>query len=170
MRTRLQKVVFWLGRQRWWSWLMSHLLPRVDRLLHRMTGGRTTVTQLVIPVLMLTTTGRKSGKRRQTPLTYVEVDGSLAVAASSFGRGGHPAWSLNLLADPDADVTLGDETFPVRARLADPEVRDRLMPRFIEVYPPYRQYGERLSDRGIRVFFLDPVDPRRASTADVGST
>jgi deazaflavin-dependent oxidoreductase (nitroreductase family) len=168
VRTRLQKVIFWLGRQRWWSWLMSHVLPPTDRFLHRITRGRATVTQLVLPVLMLTTTGRKTGRRRETPLTYIEVDDSLAVAASSFGRGGHPAWSHNLLANPDAEVTIDDATVPVRARLVDPETRDRLMPRFIEVYPPYRLYIERLTDRDIRVFVLDPVDTTSKSS-DSGS-
>lgn len=151
------------GREPWFAALMSKVLPPTDRVLHRLTGGRATVAELVVPVLMLTTTGHRSGRVRETPLTYVELERGWAVAATSFGRGDHPAWSQNLLADPRAEVTIDRRTVPVRARLVDDEERERLMPAFIAVWPAYRDYRARLTHRDVRVFRLEPADEVAAS-------
>lgn len=138
---------------------MARILPPVDRLVHRLTRGRVAVSELVVPVLMLESTGHVSGRRRRTPLTFVEVGGgAVAVAASNFGQAPHPAWSENLLADPEATVTRDGETWAVRARLADAEERARLWPEFERVWPVYRLYRERTTHRGIRVFILDPLE------------
>jgi deazaflavin-dependent oxidoreductase (nitroreductase family) len=137
---------------------MPRLLPRVDRAAHRLTGRRATVTELVVPVLMLETTARVSGRSRTTPLTYVEAGGgALAVAGSNFGKPSHPTWSDDLLADPAARVTRDGVTWPVRARLADEAERARLWPVFDRIWPVYRVYRERTAHRGIRVFILEPV-------------
>jgi deazaflavin-dependent oxidoreductase (nitroreductase family) len=157
----LRALVRRLGSRRWFLWLTSRILPPVDRAVHRITGQRATVTQFVLPILMLTHTGRSSGRQRQTPLTYVEVEGGWAVAASSFGRGDHPQWSENLLEHPDAEVLVGDSHHRVTARLVDDEEHAELMPRFEELWPPYRAYLRRLQWRGIRIFVLERVDPPR---------
>ncbi len=167
-RRAVRWVVRRLGRHRWFAVVMSRILPPTDRIVHRLTRGRVTVTELVVPVLMLESTGHASGRPRRTPLTFVELeDGAVAVTASNFGQASHPAWSENLLADPRATVTRHGETWAVRARLADEEERARLWPAFERVWPVYRLYRERTTHRGIRMFVLEPVDRADTPTPQV---
>lgn len=153
----LRRLVRRLGHQRWFLWLTSHVLPPLDRAIYRITGRRATVTQLVLPILMLHHTGRRSGRRYQTPLTYVEVEEGWAIAASSFGRGDHPSWSENLLEAHRAEIEVDEEAHEVEARLVDEDEHAELMPRFEDLWPPYRTYRQRVTDRGIRIFVLRPV-------------
>ena len=152
--TRYQALMQRLGDKAWFGKLMRRVLPPIDRTLHRLSGGRFRLTDTLLPVLMLTTTGRRSGKPRVQPLTYLEVDGGWAVAATSFGQEHHPAWSYNLLADPHATVTFGERVVPVEARLVDADEKTRLWPRFVALWPAYDTYVER-SQRDIRVFVLE---------------
>ncbi|HET7721027.1 MAG TPA: nitroreductase family deazaflavin-dependent oxidoreductase, partial [Acidimicrobiales bacterium] len=72
------------------------VVPRLDRALHRVTGGRVILSGGMVPSLMLTTTGAKTGQPRKTPLATVPHDGALYLVGSNFGRESHPAWSGNL--------------------------------------------------------------------------
>lgn len=138
----------------------KRVLPVVDRLVHRLSGGRTMLSRLLFPTLELTTTGRRSGKPRRSPLAYVETERGWAVAATNFGQERHPAWSANLLADPNAMVEVDGAAHRVRARLLEPDERTRVWPRFVEIWPPYDDYVDRV-DREIRVFELERVDDDR---------
>lgn len=105
------------------------------------------------PVLVLVTTGRKSGKRRETPLLYVEDGGGFAILASNGGTAGHPAWFLNLMSKSEVEVRVGGRTFPVRAEEARGEERRRLWERAVGMYPPYADYQAK-TDREIPVVAL----------------
>jgi F420H(2)-dependent quinone reductase len=96
-----------------------------------------------MPVLLLTTMGRKSGRRRTVPLTYFEDGDAIVLVASYGGRAHNPAWFDNLLANPEVEVRIGAERRSMRARRASPEERARLWPRVIATYDGYRVYQEK---------------------------
>jgi F420H(2)-dependent quinone reductase len=96
-----------------------------------------------MPVLLLTTTGRRTGRARSTPLTYLERDGDLVVVGSNGGEDAPPAWWLNLLAIPEATITIGTAAEPVRARPATAEEHERLWPIVTRTNPGYARYAQR---------------------------
>jgi F420H(2)-dependent quinone reductase len=150
-----------LGRTRWFSWISANVLTPIDRFAYRRSGGRVSLAHVggsdaVLPTLLLTTTGRRTGQPRTTPVLYVRDGERLVVVASNFGRERHPAWSGNLLADPDATVQIRRRRERVRARRATDEELAALWPRLLEVYPTWEAYTER-TDRDFRAFFLEPV-------------
>jgi deazaflavin-dependent oxidoreductase (nitroreductase family) len=106
------------------------------------------------PLLLLTTTGKKSGQRRQTPLIHLREGDRFFFIGSSFGQSMHPAWSSNLLADPNAWVTMGGKEIPgVATQLTGPEY-DRVRTKFADYVPKvYRAYRGR-TDREFRMFAL----------------
>ena len=114
----------------------------VHRLLLTATGGRTGWTAAGMPVLSLTTTGRRSGQRRSVMLTVPARDGdALVVVASRGGDDQAPAWFLNLVAEPIVEVSLqGGEPQQMHARVASEEERARLWPVVIADQPRYRDY------------------------------
>lgn len=107
-------------------------------------------------VVMLTTTGRRSGKERSTILTTPLQDGATIVLVASYGGDArHPAWFHNLRANPDVSVTLGGRTLPMRARVASPEEKDVLWPKVTAKYKGYASY-QRKTDRDIPLVLLEP--------------
>lgn len=157
----------WLGRalRRMGSTRFARLvlgprvLTRVDAVLHRWTGGRVVASDLLFDTLMLTTTGRRSGQPRAAPLARFDLDGTPVVIASNFGRESHPAWSLNLLADPDATIEVGGRARSVRARQLSPDEQARVWPQAIALWPGYQTYRETTQGlRDIRMFALEPRD------------
>jgi deazaflavin-dependent oxidoreductase (nitroreductase family) len=136
-------------------WLLA-LVTAVHRFLFRATGGRIGAQIGKVDVLLLTTTGRKSGKRRVTPLLFVEDEGRWVVVASNAGDDRHPSWWLNLQANPDSEVQVRDQHHKTRARRARPEEAEALWPRLDRAYPPYADYRRRTS-REIPVVILDPT-------------
>ena len=132
-------------------------LSSLNRFLYRATGGLVGGKFGRVRILLLTTTGRRTGRRRTKPLLYVRDGERLALAASYGGRPYHPAWYLNLQAEPNAEVQLGRERRSVRARDATPEERDRLWPQFVSTYPKYELY-RRSTDRRIPIVILEPID------------
>jgi deazaflavin-dependent oxidoreductase (nitroreductase family) len=146
-----------LGHRRWFAAFGSRVAPRVDRVLYRLTAGRITATgRPVIPTLLLTTTGRRSGLDRTVPLLYVRDGPNFVVAGSNWGRPEDPGWARNLLADPTARVQVGREVVRVSARPADGPERERLWRVLDAEWPAYDTYRRR-SGREIRVFVLEPV-------------
>ncbi|HET8893333.1 MAG TPA: nitroreductase family deazaflavin-dependent oxidoreductase [Gaiellaceae bacterium] len=115
-------------------------------------GGRLGKNQ---PVLLLTTTGRKSGKPRTTPLLYVEDGDRYIVVASVGGAPKHPAWYLNLREDARATIEVGGRSLAVRAETAEPEERARLWQALTRMYPTYDAYQARTT-RTIPVVALTP--------------
>lgn len=139
------------------------VVPRLDRALHTLSGGRVIVSRLLVPSLLLTTTGRRSGLARETPLACVpDDDGGWWVVGSNFGQERHPAWTANLLAEPTATVSYGKATTPVRAELLDDATKAEVWPRLTATWPAFDNYVES-SGRNLRVFHLVPeAGPRGA--------
>lgn len=106
--------------------------------------------------LLLTTRGRRSGKLRRTALIYGRDGDDYLVVASLGGAPQHPAWYLNLLADPEAEVQVGAETFAVRARTAGPEEKPRMWRTMVDIWPAYDDYQTR-TDREIPVVVLERI-------------
>lgn len=124
--------------------------------LYRASGGRIGGRLKAAPVLLLTTTGRRSGKRRTTPLLYVEDAGRYVIVASVGGAPKHPAWFLNLRDEPGASIRVGRRTLAVTAATATAEERSRLWTLAAAMYSGYDAYQARTS-REIPVVILTPA-------------
>jgi deazaflavin-dependent oxidoreductase (nitroreductase family) len=105
------------------------------------------------PVLLLTTTGRRSGQARTIPLLYLEDGGDWVVVASNGGRDEHPGWWRNLAASGTGEVEVGNVRTRVTAREVAPAERDQLWPRLVEMFPNYDEYRKK-TDRTIPVVKL----------------
>jgi len=123
------------------------ILGGVHRRIYRLTGGKVGGRLGKLPVLLLTTSGRKSGRPRTQPLVYTQVGDGYAVIASKGGAPQHPLWYLNLREDPFATVTVGRETLKVRARDAEGDERKRLWRTLADLYPGYERYAQKTSRR-----------------------
>lgn len=149
--------------------LDSPIVPKVMRLfsqanvwLYRKTGGRVGGKWRVgsafprgVPVLLLATTGRKSGEKRTTPLLYLEDGERVVVVASQGGMPKHPLWYLNLKSDPRVEVQIGPGVRPMHARDATPEERTTYWPRLVAHYRDFATY-QSWTDRQIPVVVLEP--------------
>jgi deazaflavin-dependent oxidoreductase (nitroreductase family) len=112
------------------------------------------------PICLLTTTGRRSGRPRTVPLLYIpHDDDQIVVVASHGGMSRHPAWYLNLLADPEVTVDVGSRRRPMTARPATDVERAELWPALTAVYPHFDAY-QRRTDRIIPVLILVPTPDR----------
>lgn len=109
-----------------------------------------------IPTLLLTTTGRKSGKPQLLPLIYGRTPKGYAVVASKGGAPAHPAWYLNLTAHPEVAVQVGADKFRARARTASGAERSALWKQMAAIFPPYDDY-QRRTQREIPVVVLEPL-------------
>lgn len=146
--------------ERWLATVVRALTP-ADRALQARTSGRASLTgALGMPAMLLTTTGRRSGQPRTVALTFARHDGGLVVIGSNFGQPHHPAWSANLLADPDATVTVRGARWQVTARLLDETEKAEVWPELLQLWPGYAAYQDR-SGRNLRVFLLTPGRPAR---------
>jgi F420H(2)-dependent quinone reductase len=110
---------------------MQRYSMRVMAALYRLSGGVIGGKMAGERVLLLTTTGRKSGKPHTIPISYFEDSGTLFVIASNAGREWHPAWYLNLSANPHVEVQIGSQRWVATARTAEPEERERLLDNLI---------------------------------------
>jgi deazaflavin-dependent oxidoreductase (nitroreductase family) len=155
----LQKVLRRFAASGPGSWLFARILHHIDRPVHRLTRGRYTFASLVagIPVVMLTTTGAKSGKPRTVPVLGIPVEGGVAIIASNFGQERHPAWYHNLRAHPDAETVVDGTHRNVRAVEANDERRAQIWQQGLRVYPGFDQYERRATHRRITVFVLEPA-------------
>jgi deazaflavin-dependent oxidoreductase (nitroreductase family) len=149
------RAVRWLGHRRWFAAFGRRMAP-LDRRLLRATRGRLGLTGVpVYPTLLLTTTGRRTGAARTTPVMYLRDGECFVVTSESFGQSRPAAWPLNLQADPHAVVEIGGESLPCRARRATDAEVERLWPRFVEVWPAHQTYLRR---SGVRhTFVLEPA-------------
>jgi F420H(2)-dependent quinone reductase len=123
--------------------------------LYRLSGGRIGGRIAKAPVLLLTTTGRKSGLPRTAPVVYLADGEDVVVIGSNAGHSRTPAWSLNLKANPEAEVEIGRKRRKVRARIAEGEERTDLWRRHNEQYSGFDEYESR-TDRDIALFVLEP--------------
>jgi deazaflavin-dependent oxidoreductase (nitroreductase family) len=156
LQTVLTPVARRLASAPWFAKIGPRVVPPLDRVLHRLSGGRLLLPQLVLPSMVLTTTGSRTGLPRQTPLICMpEDDGSFVIVGSNFGREGHPAWTGNLLRQAKAEVSYRGRTIPVTAELLEGADRDEVWPRLIRIWSVYDTYVER-AGRKLRVFRLTP--------------
>src|SRR5438067_1719207 len=109
-----------VGQTRWGSWSIQHVVSRIDRVLYRLSGGRLLATgAMIFPTLLLTTTGRKSGRAITLPLLYLRDGERLIIGTGNTGPGGSQ-WPANLAANPEARVQIGRQMTRCRARRATP--------------------------------------------------
>jgi len=132
------------------------LVWKVHRWLYRVSGGRVGGRMMGMPVLLLTTTGRKTGQPRTSPLMYFPEGDACVVIASNAGEPRPPAWWLNLGAHPRATIQRGREVTPVLAREARGDERLRLWTKVVQLDPSYETYRQR-TNRQIPVVLLEPA-------------
>ena len=131
---------------------------RIHTTLFQLTRGRIGRHARGMDYLLLTTTGRRSGKKHTVPLLYLR-DGSNLVAIASFGgKPRHPDWFHNLTRDPNVTVQVGGDRLAAMARVADAEERARLWPQAVAVWPDYEAY-QRRTERLIPVVILERTPP-----------
>ena len=137
------------------------VIPQFHRAISRLTGGRTLLDSAAQPMLMLVTRGARTGQRRETPLAAVPLErGRFLVVGSNFAREHHPAWTANLIANPDAEIVFRGERIPVRARLLEGSERERRWQTAVGWFPGWTDYIT-VTDREFRLFELAPLtDPR----------
>lgn len=123
---------------------------------YQVSGGLIGRSLFGAPILLLTVTGRKSGRTHTTPLIYLQDGDSFVIVGSVGGSDKHPAWFLNLRAKPDAEVLVGRTKTSVRAEVANDEERARLWPQLVKLYSNYDEYQKKTS-RQIPVVILRPV-------------
>jgi deazaflavin-dependent oxidoreductase (nitroreductase family) len=129
------------------GWVKQHIDEYVA------TGGEEGHLWNGVPTLLLTTTGRRSGQRRRTALIYGRDGDDYVVVASQGGAPAHPAWYLNLDANPEVEVQVGEEVFAATARTVDDADRARLWPRMRDLWPAYDEYQDK-TERQIPVVVL----------------
>jgi deazaflavin-dependent oxidoreductase (nitroreductase family) len=121
---------------------------------YRETGGEVGHIWNGVPTLLLSTTGRRSGEERTTPLIYGQNGDAYVVVASKGGHPTHPAWYLNLVAEPKVELQVAADRFPARARTATAEERARLWPLMASIWPAYDDYQAK-TEREIPVVVLE---------------
>jgi F420H(2)-dependent quinone reductase len=137
---------------------------RIQAALLRRSRGRWRRARILAggqPVLALTTTGRRSGKRRSTTIAYVRHGDAYAVGALNLGSDNHPAWCLNLRADPRAEIHVDGKTIPVTAREASGDEAEQLWQAFIDQLPAVAN-TRRIAKRDVPMIVLEPT-PRDGS-------
>src|SRR5215207_331382 len=137
--------------------LLGKVMTGTHAAIYRASDGKVVGRMFNRPLLLLTTTGRKTGKERTTPLMYVEDGKNLVVIASNGGAPYHPAWYLNLKANPDVSVRVRERDLRARAQEAKGEERRRLFARLVDAYSGYEDY-QRRTEREIPVIVLRPVN------------
>ena len=157
---QLRDATTW--RRVWWRRSLQRALTSLHIAAYRATGGVIGHRVGPLPNVLLTTTGHRSGKPRTTALTYIRVDGLLALIASNFGSRTAPQWYRNLEARPEAMVQLKRHHWSVSTRLATPEERERIWPVALSIWPAWAGYSER-AQRVIPNVVLDPAEKTTAS-------
>lgn len=132
------------------DWVVDHIRRYAE------TNGEDGHIWNGVPTLLLTTTGRKSGRQSVTPLIYGKDQDRYIVVASKGGHDYHPEWYLNLTANPEAQVQVAADKFSARARTADPAEKQRLWELMTQIWPDYDEYQFR-TGRKIPVVILEPL-------------
>ena len=139
------------------------VMSQVNTAVYRWTGGLLGSTWRVgsafpwgIPVLLLTTIGRKSGQPRTLPLLFIEEGDNVIIVASKGGLPSEPLWYKNLVANPECDVQIKRRKMKMSARTASPDEREALWPKLVAHYPDFASYAT-WTDRIIPVVILEPI-------------
>ncbi|HWD64954.1 MAG TPA: nitroreductase family deazaflavin-dependent oxidoreductase [Solirubrobacteraceae bacterium] len=156
---RFQRAMRSSGGTRAGSWLYIRAQDQLDEPIFRMTRGRHTMTSLLagLPVGMLRTTGARSGRPRQSPLLIYPTSAGQMVIASNYGQARQPAWYHNLIAHPEATLSLQGTDHRVRARRLEGETRSRIWREALETYPGLKAYERWAAGRDIPLLLLEPV-------------
>ncbi|MFF5143124.1 nitroreductase family deazaflavin-dependent oxidoreductase [Streptomyces sp. NPDC013157] len=148
-----ERLVQRVSATRGFAKVAPHVVPALDRAVHRLSRGRVLLSAQMLPGVILTSTGARSGRPRRTPLACMPEGEGWLLVGSNFGRTGHPAWTYNLLHHPDAEISWKGRDIPVTARLLEGAERADAWHRLLVFWPPYAAYQERV-DREIRIFRL----------------
>ncbi|MFC0600430.1 nitroreductase family deazaflavin-dependent oxidoreductase [Streptomyces palmae] len=160
------RVVQKVSSSRAFAKVAPRVIPALDRTVHRLTGGRVLPAASLLPGVVLTATGARSGLPRRTPLACMPEDGGTWVlVGSNFGRPGEPAWTGNLLAHPEASISWRGREIPVRAQLLEGAEREAAWAAVLAFWPPYGTYQARV-ERRIRLFRLTPREHPGARPAN----
>jgi F420H(2)-dependent quinone reductase len=152
LRAAVARQAHRLGGTRWGVWTIGHVVSPLQRRLYLRTGGRFSLTGSA-PVLLLTSTGRRSGLQRTVPLLYLADGDRLVVCNVNPGFERTNPWVLNLRADPHATVQVRRDVFAVSAREATPEEVELYWPALTAIWPAYQRFYARGGKR--RVFVLE---------------
>ena len=156
LKRGLRIVVARFSRTRFFRRVGPTIMPPLERAMTLLTRGRVPLSGLLVPSLVLHTTGAKSGLPRESVLMYCpEPGGRTLVTGSNFAGENHPAWSANLLAHPQAWVSVRGRRIEVRATLVGDDEREAVWAFIEQQWPGYRGY-ERASGRTLRIFRLVP--------------
>ena len=139
--------------------VMLKAMVSVGVFLYRLTGGSIGGRVQSLPVVLLITTGRKSGKQRTVPLGFLRDGSDYVIISSNAGLPQNPAWFLNLKSHPEATIQVKRQHIQVKAETANPEKRRELWARLLEVAPGYGRY-QKSSSREIPMVILHPVGER----------
>jgi deazaflavin-dependent oxidoreductase (nitroreductase family) len=148
-----RRFVEYLGHKDWFAKMNRSILPPLDKAMTKVTGGRL-IALGIVPALMLTTTGKKSGLPRNQPLAYIPDGDNMVLIGSNWGGKKHPGWSYNLIANPKATARVKGRTHPVTARLLKGAEREEKWQKALAVWPAYATYEKRCAPREIRLFLL----------------
>ncbi len=141
-------------------WVIKHLFAPLDRRLYRWTGGRgIALGRPLAPRLLLTTTGRRTGRDRTVPVFYLRAGDRLVICNVNPGFEQPNPWPLNLRAHPLARVRVGATSGTYHARDATDEEVARYWPQLVRIWPAYQTHYDRSGQRSI--FILEPVAPGR---------
>jgi len=154
----LRRVVRQVAATRAGAWVCARLLHRIDHVVFRASGGRTTFSAIVsgFPVVMLTTTGARTGRPRTMPVLALPDGERMVVIASNYGQRHNPAWYYNLRAHEHADVRIGPRTVAMKARELAGAEREHYFQYGVDVNPGWARYRSRASHRVIPVIMLEP--------------
>jgi len=135
---------------------LQHALTSIHTFVYANTNGAIGGRMMNSPVLLLTTRGRKTNKRRTVPLLYLADGDDLVLVASNGGATKHPTWWLNLQSNPEAEIQVRGTKQQVKAERASAEEKRRLWPSLVAMYPGYKKYQE-ITNRDIPVVILHPI-------------
>jgi deazaflavin-dependent oxidoreductase (nitroreductase family) len=152
-----RRLVLRLGHKTLFGAVVRHFGARFDRVIYRATRGRFSPTATVAPVLLLTTTGRRTGRARTTPVMYIRAGENYVVSSEDVGQRRPAAWPLNLGANAAATVQLGGVKINCRARRLSDAEADIYWPRLLEIWPAHETYRQRSGTR--HTFLLEPAAP-----------
>lgn len=143
------------SRSRFFRAVGPSIMPPLERVMTRLTGGRVQLSGLLVPTLVLHSIGEKSGLERDSTLMFCPDGDSMLITGSNFARDNHPAWTGNLIKNPDAAVSLHGRRVAVHAtRIADADL-DAVWATIQAQWPNYREY-EKQAGRTLRIFRLTP--------------
>ncbi|MEV4312323.1 nitroreductase family deazaflavin-dependent oxidoreductase [Actinocrispum sp. NPDC049592] len=152
----MRKIARWTAARPWLTKIRPAVLA-TDKVLLKLTKGRVTLVGIAgMPSLILTVKGRKSGQPRDIALLYVPDGKDILLVGSNWGGPGHPVWTLNLMANPDATVNVKGRSHNVHARQLTGEERTAIWPTLVKTWPAYNTYQSN-TDRELRVFRLTPA-------------